>query len=73
MFAGFGFDWPDAIIAIYDAFSIANFNFDLLAPECSVSLTFESKWCVDTGVTSICLALQCVHFARWAGRPRPVS
>ncbi len=46
MFAGFGFDWPPAIRAIYSAFSIMNFNFDLLAPECNVDINFEAKWCV---------------------------
>jgi hypothetical protein len=45
MFAGFGFDWPPSIKAIFNAFSLLNFNFELLAPECSVSLNFETKWC----------------------------
>jgi hypothetical protein len=44
MFAGFDFDWPPAVRAIFDAFSLANFNFELLAPECSVSINFEAKW-----------------------------
>ncbi len=44
MFAGFGFDWPPAIRGIYNLFSLLNFNFELLAPECSVSLNFETKW-----------------------------
>ena len=44
MFGGFGFDWPPAVKSIYSALSIVNFNFDLLAPECSVSLSFETKW-----------------------------
>jgi hypothetical protein len=30
--------------AIFDAFSLVNFNFELLAPECSVSINFEAKW-----------------------------
>ncbi len=46
MFAGFGFDWPAPVMAIYNAFSLVNFNFELLAPECSVSINFETKWCV---------------------------
>jgi hypothetical protein len=46
MFAGFGFDWPAPVKAIYNAFSLVNFNFELLAPECSVSINFETKWCV---------------------------
>ncbi len=44
MFAGFDFDWPPAIRALYDLFSLVNFNFELLAPECSVSINFEAKW-----------------------------
>jgi hypothetical protein len=45
MFAGFDFDWPGPVMAIYNAFSLVNFNFELLAPECSVSINFETKWC----------------------------
>jgi hypothetical protein len=44
LFAGFGFDWPPVIKSIFNAFSLINFNFELLAPECSVSLNFEAKW-----------------------------
>jgi hypothetical protein len=44
MFAGFDFDWPPAVKAIFNAFSLVNFNFELLAPECSVSINFEAKW-----------------------------
>jgi hypothetical protein len=44
MFAGFQFDWPPAIVQLFNAFSLLNFNFDILAPECSVSLNFEAKW-----------------------------
>jgi hypothetical protein len=44
MFAGFEFEWPPAMRAIFNAFSLVNFNFELLAPECSLSLNFESKW-----------------------------
>jgi hypothetical protein len=46
MFAGFGFDWPPFIRAIFNALSLLNFNFELLAPECSVTVNFETKWCV---------------------------
>jgi hypothetical protein len=44
MFAGFDFDWPPAVKGIFNAFSLVNFNFELLAPDCSVSLNFEAKW-----------------------------
>jgi hypothetical protein len=45
VFAGFDFDWPPAVRAIFNAFSLVNFNFELLAPECSVSINFDAKWC----------------------------
>ena len=38
---------PPAVKAIFNAFSLVNFNFELLAPECSVSINFEAKWCVE--------------------------
>ena len=49
MFAGFNFQWPDVLVAVYNALSLLNFNFELLAPECSVSLNFEQKWSVWGG------------------------
>ncbi len=56
MFAGFGFDWPPAVKALFNAFSLINFNFELLAPECSVSINFETKWCVH-GLPDSCVHL----------------
>ncbi len=47
MFARLGFDWPPAIKAIFNVFSLLNFNFELLAPECSLSVNFEAKWFVS--------------------------
>jgi hypothetical protein len=32
MFAGFDFDWPPTLKAVYNAFSLAAFNLELLAP-----------------------------------------
>ena len=46
MFANFGFAWPPAITSLFNLLSLVNFNLELLAPECSVSLDFEAKWCV---------------------------
>jgi hypothetical protein len=46
MFAGFDFDWPPSIRAMLNLFSLLNFNFELLAPECSVSINYEAKWYV---------------------------
>jgi hypothetical protein len=48
MFARLGFDWPPAITAIFNVFSLLNFNFELLAPECSLSVNYEAKWFVST-------------------------
>jgi hypothetical protein len=59
LFANFGFEWPPAVLAVYNAFSLLNFNFELLAPECSVSLNFEAKWCV--WMVPGCCACPCVH------------
>jgi hypothetical protein len=34
IFASFNFEWPPALVALYNAFSLASFNLELLAPEC---------------------------------------
>jgi hypothetical protein len=52
MFAGFGFEWPSSIKALFGTLSFTNFNLDLVAPVCSVTLTFETKWWVDSVVLS---------------------
>ena len=46
MFSGFGFKWPSELVALYNAFSLVNFNLELLAPECSVTINYEQKWYV---------------------------
>jgi hypothetical protein len=47
MFAGFDFDWPPAVKAVYNLYSLVNLNLELLAPECSLSINFEAKWLVS--------------------------
>ncbi len=49
MFGGFDFAWPPPVRSLYNMFSLLNFNFELLAPECSLSVNFEAKWCVGAG------------------------
>jgi hypothetical protein len=44
MFASFKFKWPPALMAIYDSLSFSNFNIELLAPECSFSVNYATKW-----------------------------
>ena len=46
MFAAFEFDWPPGLMAIFNAFSLASFNLEMLAPECSFSVNYEAKWLV---------------------------
>ena len=55
MFAGFDFAWPSALLSLYHSLSLFNFNFDLLAPECSVSLNYETKWYIIQSLPAILL------------------
>ncbi len=34
IFSAFKFEWPPALVSLYNAMSIAAFNLDILAPEC---------------------------------------
>ncbi len=57
MFAGFDFDWPPAVKAVYNLYSLVNFNLELLAPECSLSINIEAKWLVPILLSAVvCLA-----------------
>ena len=44
MFAGFNFEWPPAVKRIFNVLSVVNFNVNLVAPECSIALSYETKW-----------------------------
>ncbi len=44
MFGGFEFDWPPEVLSLFNTLTLFNFDFDLLAPECSISVGFEEKW-----------------------------
>jgi hypothetical protein len=44
MFASFEFKWPAALTTLYNTFSFANFNLELLAPECSFTVSYSTKW-----------------------------
>ena len=59
MFAGFGFVWPPQVLELLNALTLFNFNFDLLAPECSVSIDFETKWYIIQSLPltlAVCIA-----------------
>ncbi len=36
--------WPPALRVLYNTFSSLNFNIEIVAPECSVSVGFSQKW-----------------------------
>ncbi len=51
-----------------------NLNFELLAPECSMSVNFEAKWCA--ACPALCVASMCYparHASECSGCPLPLS
>ena len=73
MFAGFSFQWPPAVTFLYHAFSLVNFNFELLAPDCTVSLNYEVKWYVVESLpgillVSVCVVIGVTRTLQWAQR-----
>ncbi len=57
MFASFEFKWPAALTTLYNTFSFANFNLELLAPECSFTVSYSTKWFL---MESIPIMLVCI-------------
>ena len=53
IFASFNFAWPPALVSIYHALSLASFNLELLAPECSFSVNYEDKWLVTASLPAL--------------------
>ncbi len=61
MFASYKFHWPGALTTIYNLFSFANFNVELLAPECSFSFTYDLKWTLTESIPLVIVgAILCV-------------
>lgn len=60
--------WPKAILDVYASFSVANFNLDLMAPECSFhAMTPERKWVGVVMLPFVALAtFLLIHFAKYA-------
>ena len=44
MFGSFQIQWPSALKAMFTSASAANYNVELVAPECSVNVSFTTKW-----------------------------
>ena len=53
IFASFNFAWPPQLISLYHSLSLASFNLQLLAPECSISINYEDKWLVTASLPLI--------------------
>ncbi len=66
IFAAFNFQWPSALLDIYNTLSLASFNLEFLAPECSFSVNFEAKWLVTSSlplllVSAVAIILLCTR------------
>jgi hypothetical protein len=42
IFASFDFEWPPALHKLFNVFSLAGFNLELLAPECRFETVIHS-------------------------------
>ena len=56
IFASFKFSWPPQLTSVFNTLSLASFNLEFLAPECTVSVHYIDKWLV-TAALPIMLAL----------------
>jgi hypothetical protein len=73
MFGNMDFKWPPALVALFQSMSLANFNLELLAPECNFSVNFEQKWLVTQLLpvvlgTSIIVVLLATKTLQWLQR-----
>ena len=46
IFAAFKFQWPPLLMSLYNSVSLASFNLELLAPECTLKVNYLDKWLV---------------------------
>ena len=50
IFASFKFQWPPELTSVFDTLSLASFNLEFLAPECTVSFRYIEKWLVTSSL-----------------------
>ena len=50
IFASFNFAWPPELTSLYHSLSLASFNLQLLAPECSFTINYADKWLVTAAL-----------------------
>ena len=73
IFTEFKFDWPPALMSIYRSLSLAAFNLELLAPECSFTVDYEAKWLVTQAlplllVCAVAIVLVLTRLLQWIQR-----
>ena len=54
MFHAFKFPWPAAVASVFDAASLSTASIDLTAPQCTINLSYSSKW-IATQVLPVAL------------------
>jgi hypothetical protein len=62
MFTSFKFAWPPTLLSLFKALSFANFNLELLAPECSFKSTYEARWFVTQSLPLVLAASVVIVF-----------
>ena len=55
IFSAFQFQWSPALLSLYNSVSLASFNLELLAPECSFSVNYLDKWLVTEALPVLLL------------------
>jgi hypothetical protein len=73
MFSNMDFEWPAVLLTLYRGLSLINFNLELLAPECSLAVSFEQKWFVTQLLpvvlgASILVVLAATKVLQWIQR-----
>ena len=53
MFTSLNFSWPPQLLMMFKALSFASFNLDLLAPECTIKSSYESRWLVTQALPAV--------------------
>jgi Leucine-rich repeat (LRR) protein len=62
LFHNFEVGWPRLVISTFDAASVTNLNIELFSPECSVKLTFWTKWVLKMAVPAVLFVIFATYF-----------
>lgn len=63
LFESLPLQWPESVRQMYNSISIVNFNIEIFAPDCSVPMSFKTKWFLKLSIPLLVVLMLLFVFA----------